>query len=282
MLRCLAELSKIFQTTTFNFSSATEHIEEAKRILEQSLAPGKVAEKLMSHWEQFSTDLGEWQDAYTEQLDRISEDYLQSLTSSIDDRFPDHKILTAFGIFNPAMIPEDFEKRKLHGMDDLNILINQFKSVLQLDGMNTDKLKVDWPSFVERVYTKRIQLDTTEKVCSYVIKDVHYKEIFPEISRLASIALSRPLTTVDPERGFAALNDVKTKKRNRLLDVTTSAMLNILINGEQNLPLKSLSAVADKWKNVRNRRNLVNRGIQDSADYAKKVKRADDSQRRRG
>ena len=87
VLPTLTKLSKVFQSKTFNFSSPTEHIEEAKRELQCRLSSDVVAEKLKSELEKFFSDMGEWKHQYAEQLNQLSSEYLLSLISSIAERF---------------------------------------------------------------------------------------------------------------------------------------------------------------------------------------------------
>ena len=72
-------------------------------------------------------------------------------------------------------------------------------------------------------------------VCSKIVRDKIFQEIFPELHLLCCIALSIPLATAWPERGFSTMCRVKTKQRNRLLDVTLNALINVLMNGPNHL-----------------------------------------------
>ena len=78
---------------------------------------------------------------------------------------------------------------------------------------------------------------------------------------LANIALAIPLSTAWPERGFSTMARVKSKTRNRLLDITLSALLNISLNGPQELSSEAAGAIADKWLCKKKRRTVTERKL---------------------
>lgn len=80
---------------------------------------------------------------------------------------------------------------------------------------------------------------------------------------LARVALTLPLSTAWPERGFSAMGRVKTMARNRLLDVTLSALLNVSLNGPQQLPDEAALAIADKWLSRKTRRAITQKKMDD-------------------
>ena len=61
------------------------------------------------------------------------------------------------------------------------------------------------------------------------------------------MALSIVLTTVWPEQEFYRLCFIKTRQRNWLLDVTLNALINVLINGLEQLNDAGILEVAREW-----------------------------------
>jgi len=54
---------------------------------------------------------------------------------------------------------------------------------------------------------------------------------------------------------------VKTKQRNKLLDVTLNALMNVSINGPEHLTDEDARKIAEKWLKIRNRRTVTERSL---------------------
>ena len=99
-------------------------------------------------------------------------------------------------------------------------------------------------------------------VCSKIVRDKTFQKIFCELHLLFCIALSIPLATAWPERGFSTMCRVKAKQRNRLLDVTLNALINVSMNSPNHLDDESAVEVAQNWKTAKNRRKVTERALQ--------------------
>ena len=55
---------------------------------------------------------------------------------------------------------------------------------------------------------------------------------------------------------------VKTKQRNRLLDITLNALINVSMNGPNHLDDESAVEVAQNWITAKNRRKVTKRALQ--------------------
>ena len=73
--------------------------------------------------------------------------------------------------------------------------------------------------------------------------------------------MSIPLATAWPERGFSTLCRVKTKQRNRLLDITLNALINISINVPEQLTDEDAQKIAEKWQKTKDRRTVTVRAL---------------------
>ena len=93
-------------------------------------------------------------------------------------------------------------------------------------------------------------------VCRHISKDSFYTKFSPELQKLANIALTIPLSTAWPERGFSTLSRVKTKQRNRLLDSTLSAAINISMNGTPAHSDADALIIAEAWLIMKERREV--------------------------
>lgn len=72
--------------------------------------------------------------------------------------------------------------------------------------------------------------------------------------------MTLPLTSVDNERGFSMMKLIKTPHRNRLLDETLSALMNVTINGPSELPDEDALEIASVWLEKKPRRKVTERG----------------------
>ena len=107
----------------------------------KATAADVVSAKLKSEWCRFESDLREWKQAYHNIINKLAHDYRIALLESIDERYPDTTVLNVFGIFNPALIPENEEQRQEYGKEELEI-----------DNGSLRRLQLDWPGFFERYY----------------------------------------------------------------------------------------------------------------------------------
>jgi len=92
------------------------------------------------------------------------------------------------------------------------------------------KLLSEWPfwvAIVRSLAAKFCKDSTFEHQLVQFMRDDVVKVICPSFCALAHRALILPLTTVECERGFSAMNRIKTIDRNRLLTVTLSRLMRI-------------------------------------------------------
>ena len=202
-------------------------------------------------------------DLYEDDVKQIrctTKTYCEALLRNLEDRFPEPQILFAFRIFDAKEIPLDANQRQLYGNQDLKLLIKRFKVA-----SDEKILKVinDYQTLKDRMIMPEFEfcLDAIA-VCSKIVRDKIFQEIFPELHLLCCIALSIPLATAWPERGFSTMCRVKTKQRNRLLDVTLNALINVSMNGPNHLDDESAVEVAQNWITAKNRRKVTKRALQ--------------------
>jgi len=198
----------------------------------------------------------------TEQMDQmkaLTTSYCKALISSFDDRFPEEEILCSFMIFDPLRCPSETQTRKEYGNKELDTLIHKFGPIVG----SSYKTKVDFQSFKERLSsTEFASCSSAGQVCRILAKESFYKEMYPEISSLASIALTIPMSTAWPERGFSTLKRVKSTSRNRLLDSTLSALLSVSINGMTQLTDIQANEIAARWLHNKSRRTISSREVE--------------------
>lgn len=80
-----------------------------------------------------------------------------------------------------------------------------------------------------------------------------HKDLFPNLIKLATIALTVPVQTAICERGFSVQNNIKTAHRNRLGDLRLRILMTISIEGP---PIRDFDAkkALIEFKTKKNRR----------------------------
>ena len=80
-----------------------------------------------------------------------------------------------------------------------------------------------------------------------------YELLFPALSKLLVRGLVLPIATADCERGFSAMNRIKTVPRNRLKTNTLEQLMFISIEGPS-ADRFDFGRAADKWGGLHHRR----------------------------
>ena len=199
---------------------------------------------LESDWHNFADELGELSDMDRESTKRMTVAYCNSLLlDNLKGRFPEPEVVSAlFIIFDPSYCPEKREEQQNYGEREMRILIDRFGDLLD----DPERVKINWPAFVERLFmTPLSKYKGAAHVCAVLCKYAFYnKDAFPDIQKLATIALTVPLSTCWPERGFSTMLRIKLKSRNRLLDEMLCALMNISLNGPAQLDIEEAEEIA--------------------------------------
>ena len=91
------------------------------------------------------------------------------------------------------------------------------------------------------------------KMITAMVTDSNLKDMYPELTKLATIAAILPVSTASCERAFSAMKRVKTELHNRMKTSTLDQLMRISIEG---LPMDSFDfeKAADLWGAMRSRR----------------------------
>ena len=86
-----------------------------------------------------------------------------------------------------------------------------------------------------------------------LVTDVTLRTMFPQLTKLASIAAILPVSTAECERAFSAMKRIKTKLRNQMKTSTLDCLMRISIEGPE-IGDFNFEKAADFWGRMRNRR----------------------------
>ena len=205
-----------------------------KKEIRNTADSDQVVNSLKLDWEKIL--LAAQKDLYEDVVKQIqctTETYCEALLRNLEDRFPEPQILFTFRIFDTKEIPPDANQRQLYGNQDLKLLIKWFKVA---SDKKIFKVVNDHQTLKDRIIMPEFEFCLHAiDVCSKSFRDKIFQKIFPEFHLLCCIALSIPLATAWPERGFSTKCRVKSKQRNRLLDVILNALINVSMNGPNHL-----------------------------------------------
>ena len=260
-------MNKTFQLSKLNFSMLKPAVDACKAGLEKIVRDDSALKELQECWsERFEADLGQFEEADAVSMSALTKRYIQQLVASLDTRFPDHGILSLFGVFDPADIPDTVEERADYGDTQIENLCTKFKIVKAT-------AKLHWHSFIEFVSSTPSlkKCRTAGNLCMKVLSQEERFGMYPEVIELMKIAMTVPHSTAWPERGFSALKRVKSFMRNRLLTAMLNALLQISLNGPCVLSEEQANAIAEKWLGDKKRRKISPRGMKDVLAYGKKL-----------
>ncbi|XP_006825057.1 zinc finger protein 862-like [Saccoglossus kowalevskii] len=182
--------------------------------------------------------------AKTEFKTQIYYKYIDSVTLNLEERFPDIKLVSSFTVFDPSFITTSHEDvmEDAGQKEKLEILCEHYS-------LDEEVVFSEWDLFKETMMrNKNKPYHDILKMLTSV-----YKELFPNLSKMAAVAMVLPVSTVDCERGFSTMARVKTESRNRLSEKVLNWLMMIKVEGPP-ISQFNFTKVVEKWANVKTRR----------------------------
>ena len=253
----LSALSKLFQTGDLNFAQVQPAVDLCKMQVMSVVEDSLTWKGLQEHWPQkYLTELGELTDEHKVRAESLASRYCKEICKEIDRRFPEPAVLTSFKIFDPAFVPHDRQQRNQYGEDELQRLCAKYGPLLE-PGV-AYQINAEWVLLRDKLVTEFRDCRTAADVCQRMIRSPAYS-CFPNLCTFAKIALTIPMSTAWPERGFSTLKRIKTSSRNRLLTRTLNSLVNISMNGPDTLSVKESLVIAKSWQDAKERRRVNDR-----------------------
>ena len=97
---------------------------------------------------------------------------------------------------------------------------------------------------------------TMRQMFRLLCTDQSLRDMFPQLTKLSTIAALIPVSTAECERAFSSMNRIKTELRNCLKTSTLDCLMRISIEGPP-LSVFNFERAADIWGGMRNRRLSV-------------------------
>jgi hypothetical protein len=265
VLPMLAQLSLQLQADSVTFSCADPAIDATKDLLTQSRDSNQAWNTLRAAWPKIEPVVGPLPDETEVEMKKLMSDYVKSLVSSLTDRFPPSPIISCFKIFALDEYPPSFRDAAAFGVPDLLNLISHFAAVLPETPLDP---VLQWQLFRQLVKRNYPTATTPDQLCSLVVAKTTLGETYPTMVALAKIALTLSFSTASAERGFSAMDRVKTVFRNRLLEENLNSLLMISTNGPLQLDDVEAREICTLWRQAKVRRGAAERGFDPSVyDY---------------
>jgi hypothetical protein len=185
---------------------------------------------------------------------RIQVVYVQAIIDKLNDRFPHVELIHAFSLFDPQALPSDEEDITSYGQDKLDVLLSTFGEGPNhtVDG---DECTSEWECLKSLIHNQYSTM-TMRQILRLLCTDKTLRDMFPQLTKLSTVAALIPVSTAECERAFSAMNRIKTNLRNRLKTQTLDCLMRISIEGP---PVSDFNfeRAADLWGGMRNRRLSV-------------------------
>lgn len=201
------------------------------------------------------TDWADLKISYSEKSARafkegVYNEFFKNIVDNLITRFPDFPLMEAFKVFSPADYKQSQERLK----DDMNLLIEHYSANGNPPPIDQDAARMEWQplSLMMLSSTKYSKLTNREVMIQLAVKP-EFQDAFPNMSRLAAIGLSLPVSTAECERGFSAVKRIKTCQRNQMKQHTLNGLLMISLEGCGSDTF-DFDAAADSWAAQKKRR----------------------------
>ena len=160
----------------------------------------------------------------------IRENFIKGVVSEIKRRFPadSTSVVSAMAILGFRGI-SFVDNLSDHGQEEIDTLCNfygQEKSGEQ-PYIDAEKTKNEWGILKPLVIQQKYPTDKFHILWGLIHK--YHGTEFPNLMKIAELALIAPLQTADCERGFSCQNDIKTRDRNRMSGDRLNKLMHITL-----------------------------------------------------
>ncbi|XP_060568155.1 zinc finger protein 862-like [Ruditapes philippinarum] len=194
---------------------------------------------------------------FRQQFKKIRTQFLNCLIIEIERRFPAEAtdIISNMAVLCPRGLSLlSLEDRKEYGASQMQTLVSYYGTCNSDTGVEpfidgTEAL-LEWEKCKDLIVQQRYPCHTLQSI--WKLLSVQHPGAFPNLVKLAMVAVLAPLQTATVERGFSVQNNIKGSGRNRL----SSDRLNVLmrISLGPNIENFEFAKAVNKWKESKERR----------------------------
>ena len=137
---------------------------------------------------------------------RIREKYIDKLIDNLTERFADSDLLSALiTLFHSNKAASSIEPIGLeeYGNSSLRVIAAHFSTTV-----DSERLQLEWMRF-KHILLNQFSETQAHNVMEVISSDSSFSSLYPYLSKIASIALTLPVSTADCERGFSTMKLTK-------------------------------------------------------------------------
>ena len=223
-----------------------------------------LAENLDSEKHEFMGHQIAW--CRNEEIQSCKDKFLQQLIDNINSRFSQKDIVAAFAVL--AMRPVSFmtkEELTEYGNEEIEMLINHYgvtkthtwkEGKHQHEGVScppiidSDKTREEWQQAKECVYAQKYTRISVSQLWHQI--KLYHPNQFPNLEKLAQLAVVCPIHSAGCERGFSLQNQIITPLRNRLDPDTMDKLMRVKIQAKPHSEFDWVAAL-NEWTKMKPR-----------------------------
>ena len=242
----VTKLSLFFQKENVDLALVQVNIDHCVKDLQKLLTDSGPHEQLLKEHLQDELYFGhEISGCPQDHVQSAKCKFIQKLVDNINDRFSGTDIMTAFGVL--SMRPLSFlssEDLDIWGNDQIEKLAAHYgfpqthkwkdgseeKSTTSPPLIDPEATIEEWKVMKPRVVAHMYPRDDTQKLWNLI--NQYSPDEYPNMIKLAHLALTCPIHTSGCERGFSIQNSILTSTRNRLTPETQDILIRIKAAGK--------------------------------------------------
>jgi hypothetical protein len=265
ILAVITQLSKTFQMADIDLSLIEPAVQLALSKLEQfkTESGSKLATVLAvladCKTEYRKVQLKDNNEETKNDILNVLQNFVNEICKNLKSRFPQEEtcVLSALDkILNPKRLPIRAADLKSYGEQHLAIVTKHF---CQKPHHSADSIFVSPDQIISEWHDCSLQMHANRSIgladfCKQLITTPHYTTQYPNLIKLANLALIVPVTSVECERGFSCQNRIKTKFRARLKNPTLDRLMRLAFSKDIFLNNDDYLIALQKWKDKKDRR----------------------------
>ena len=256
----VAKLSRTLQMEALDLTAVSGLVDSTLHFLDDSFLPAaNWVLELLDHKEtlESTTSVKLSTDDIHSFQEKIGTPFVQLIKQNITSRFTSQDIVSAFSIFEPKKVPNvDLPEFPSYGDNEVAILTAHYgqdksaeattgKQYIK-EGLISTEVSTEWKTY--RHYLSKQPKDTFKKQLKEMSSETMMVSMFPNLSTLAKIYLTIPVSTASVEKSFSQMKMIKTRLRNRIGESSLSNLMKIAIETPRKLSAEDLESIIEVWK----------------------------------
>ena len=156
------------------------------------------------------------------------------------------QVLSDFKIFDCREWPKTRDELATYGNDSLHAIMTHYQDVLEFTEEMKVQVESQFSTLKGRLRSKRM-LRSSDVVDAYATIIRQQDECFKYVIIVLKLLMTVSVSTVEVERGFSALNWIKTPQTATMSQTCLQSHLMVSLNTEQVGSFDANTAVLNKW-----------------------------------